>query len=148
MHEREAKCIQEPSNNISDNRITNLSTKIPARMAWATLLNLSLSSPWRLDVLVRVRVNVSVNQSRTSLGTPSGSTTPSTSSSTPSVSLLKQQYVVVSNNSWTDTMWHRSRWVISVSSLAYNVMSVSVKIFSRRGTREGDFNQNWWVVFN
>ena len=51
---------------------TYLSTMIPARMAWATLLNFGLSEGRRLMVDIE-RVKVIASQSRTSLGTESGS---------------------------------------------------------------------------
>lgn len=41
-----------------------LSTMMPARIAWATLRNLGLSSPRRFMLLID-RVNVNANQSRT-----------------------------------------------------------------------------------
>lgn len=59
---------------------TYLSTIIPARITFATLLNLGLSSPFRFILFIDL-VKVSANQSRTSVGTASGSTSLSSSSS-------------------------------------------------------------------
>jgi len=67
---------------------THLSTTMPARMALATLRNLSRSSP-RRRTLVRDRVNVDVSQSLTCSGTMSLSVT-SLSSSSSSYSRLQR----------------------------------------------------------
>lgn len=65
---------------VLDTRRYIRSTKIPARMAWATERNLGFSSLF-FRVVANCRVNVEANHSLTSGGTASGCTSDSSSSS-------------------------------------------------------------------
>ena len=109
--DRQTSQISEGKGDIGDLSLTerssaNLSTMIPARIAWATVLNFGLSDGRRLMVDIE-RVNVIANQSRTSLGTESGSISDRAPSSS-SINLLKRK-LLSSASSVTATSLMRQR---------------------------------------
>ena len=81
-HVKELNCRTKALFKVSLKRfyIIYLSTIIPARIAWATLLNFGLSIGFWF-ILVKDRVKVIESQFLTSDGTESGSTSDKTSSS-------------------------------------------------------------------